>query len=176
LRLSPTDASRLLTVPPALIAPRGVLYSAPMRKIAFSGACAAFAVALVALPASATDLPLNSPTVVNGIAGVCTGIGDEAQRDPRWAAYSVKIVFAGKGGQFLTDADVTVSRDGKDLFNGFCGGPWLLLKLPAGRYHITGVLDGQHAETSVIAPATGQGRAILRFLASGGAISAEHKP
>jgi hypothetical protein len=125
---------------------------------------------------AAANLPLNSPTTVNGIQAVCTGIGDEAQRDARWATYPLKIVFAGKGGQWVTDADVTIARDGKDLMAAHCGGPWLLVKVPAGRYRITGIMDGQTAETNAFAPATGQGRAILRFPDSGGAISPQHQP
>lgn len=147
-----------------------------MKTFVLCSACAALAAALSGVSASAaTNVPLNAPTSINGVETVCTGIGEDAQRDARWASYPLKIVFAGKGGQFVTDADVTISRNGKDLVSVHCGGPWLLLKLPAGRYRITGVLEGQSAETSAFAPAIGQGRAILRFLNSGGAISVEHK-
>lgn len=148
-----------------------------MKIMSHRGVCAALAVALFgAAPAvAAANLPLNSPTTVEGVEAVCTGIGEDAQRDARWAAYPLKIVFAGKGGQFVTDADVTVSKDGKDLASVHCEGPWVLVKVPAGRYRITGLLEGQNAQTNAFAPATGQGRVILRFPNSGGAISAEHK-
>lgn len=148
-----------------------------MKIMSHRGVWAALAGALFgAAPAlAATNLPLNSPTTVNGIETACTGIGDEAQRDARWAAYPLKIVFAGKGGQFVTDADVTLSKDGKDLVSVHCEGPWVLAKVPAGRYRITGVLEGQSAEAKAFAPATGQGRIILRFPNSGGVISPDHK-
>lgn len=148
-----------------------------MKILSHRSVSAALAGALLgAVPAfAATNLPLNSPTTVSGVDTVCTGIGDEAQHDARWAAYPLKIVFAGKGGQFVTDADVTVSKDGKDVVSVHCEGPWVLVKIPAGRYRITGALEGQNAQANAFAPATGQGRVILRFPNSGGTISADHK-
>lgn len=147
-----------------------------MKTMLLCGTTAVIAAALLGAPAfSATNVPLNSPTTVNGIDTVCTGIGDSAENDARWAAYPLKIVLAGKGGQYLADADVTLTRDGKDVVSVHCGGPWVLVKVPAGRYRITGVIEGQSAETNAFAPASGQGRAILRFTDRGGAISPEHK-
>lgn len=147
-----------------------------MRNVLRRGAHAAIVIALLGAPAlAATAIPLNTPTTVNGIEAVCTGIGDEAQRDERWKTYPLKIVLAGKGGQFVADADVTLSQSGKDVVSVHCEGPWVLVKVPAGRYRITGALDGITAETDADAPASGQGRAILRFPNEGGAISVEHK-
>lgn len=148
-----------------------------MKTISRRGVYAALAAALISAVSAfaATNLPLNSPTTVSGVEAVCTGIGEEAQRDARWAAYPLKIVFAGKGGQFVADVDVTVSKGGKDVVSVHCEGPWVLVKVPAGRYRITGMLDGQNTEANAVAPASGQGRVILRFPNSGGAISADHK-
>lgn len=149
-----------------------------MKTIFRRGRRAALAIALVgASPTlAAPNLPLNAPTPINGIETVCTGIGDDAQHDARWDAYPLKIVFAGKGGQWVTDADVTITQDGKDVLSVHCSGPWLLAKVAAGQYRITGVLEGQSAAANAIAPATGQGRVILRFPNAGGAISPQHQP
>lgn len=39
--------------------------------------------------------------------------GTEPTRpDPRWVPYDIKIVLAGKGGQYLGDANITVSKSG----------------------------------------------------------------
>ena len=122
-----------------------------------------------------TDIPLDKPTTVDGVEVVCTGIGDSAH-DPRWAAYPLKIVFAGKGGQFVTDVDVTISHDGKALMTAHCGGAWMLAKLAPGRYELGGVLDNENASTKAVVSAKGQGRAILRFPGEGGTISPQHKP
>jgi hypothetical protein len=118
---------------------------------------------LAAVPAFAlTDLPMDKPTTVAGIETVCTGVGSSGS-DPRWAAYPLKVVVSGKGGVFLADADLTVARDGKRLLAVHCGGPWLLLKLPAGHYSVTAVVSGQSASTTAVVPASGQGRAVLRL-------------
>lgn len=130
---------------------------------------------LLSLPAlAAPSLPLNKPTTVDGITTVCTGIGEEHQNDPRWSAFPLKIVFAGKDGQWVTDADISITRDGTGLLDVHCGGPWLLVKLPAGRYRVAGQMDGQRYTEKAFAPRKGQGRVILRFPNSGGVTSAEH--
>ena len=109
------------------------------------------------------DLPMDTPTTVSGIESVCTGIGSTAQSDPRWAAYPLKVEVVGKNRHYLADADLMVAQGGKQLLAVHCGGPWLLLKLPAGRYSISGILSGETATAGAVAPATGQSRAILRF-------------
>lgn len=136
--------------------------------------CGALALAFAASAAAAPNLPLNRPVTVSGIRTVCTGIGENRQTDPRWKAYPLKIVFAGKSGQWVTDGDVKISQHGRQIFAAHCTGPWLLVKLPAGRYRVSGLLDGQRDATKAFAPRTGQGRVILRFPKSGGATSAEH--
>jgi hypothetical protein len=134
-------------------------------------ACTAAAIAQM------SGLPMNTPTTVNGTELVCTGIGDTAQKDPRWASYPLRIEIVGKGGQWLADADITVAKDKSQLFAVHCGGPWLLAKLPAGAYQISATLaQGGSATTKAYVKTSGQGRAILRFPDAGGALSSQDKP
>lgn len=149
-----------------------------MKTMIRCGGYAALAVALIgaAQAFAATNLPLNSPTTVNGIDAACTGIGEDAQQDARWTAYPLRIETTGKDGQWLADDDVSITRDGKDVVGVHCGGPWVLLKLPAGAYRVTGVLNGQSTEAKALVPASGQSRVILRFPKAGGAISPQHQP
>lgn len=149
-----------------------------MKTIIRCGGYAALAAALIgAAPVfAATALPLNSPTMVNGIDAACTGVGDDVQQDARWTAYPLKIETTGKDGQWLADADVSITRNGKDVVSVHCGGPWVLLKLPAGSYRVTAVLDGQSTEAKALVPASGQGRVILRFPNTGGTTSPQHQP
>jgi hypothetical protein len=127
-----------------------------------------------AYAAGLTDIPLNTPTMVDGIEAVCTGVGSSAH-DPRWPAYPLKIVFAGKGGQFTTDVDVTISGKSGKVMSAHCGGPWLLVKVPSQRYLIYGDLAGQRTTTKAFPSAKKQGRVILRFVNEGGAITPGHK-
>lgn len=134
----------------------------------------AIVLALAAPAFAAPHLPLNRPVKVSGITAVCTGVGENRQNNPRWKSYPLKIVYAGKEGQWVTDGEVQISRRGRQIFAAHCFGPWLLVKLPAGRYRIAGQLEGQHYATKAFSPQTGQGRVILRFPKSGGTTSAEH--
>jgi len=97
---------------------------------------------------SATKLPFDTPTMVDGMEAVCTGIGQDSRADPRWNAYPLKIVLAGEGGQYLGEADVNVAAEGETMMDVRCGGPWVLFNLESGRYTITAKINGNTA-TSV---------------------------
>lgn len=130
-----------------------------MRFVAPAIVAAAFGVT----PAFAiTDIPMDTPTTIGGVETVCTGIGDKAS-DPRWKTYPLKLIIAGNKGQYLGDADITVSSGGTTLAEMHCGGPWLLFKLQPGRYHFAGKLEGKDAAADAVVPAKGQARAALRF-------------
>jgi hypothetical protein len=121
-------------------------------------------------------LPFDTPTMVDGVEAVCTGIGQDSRADPRWNAYPLKVVLAGEGGQFLGAADVNVAAQGETRMDVRCGGPWVLFKLEPGRYAITAKINGNTAKSIANVSSAGQGRIILRFPAVGGAISPEHEP
>jgi len=95
------------------------------------------ALAVMAGPALAGSLPMDQPITLNGIETVCTGIGDEAMHDPRWPAYPIRVEFSNGGAQYLSGAHfVLKDADGKALTSLDCDGPWVLLKLPAGKDYI----------------------------------------
>lgn len=75
----------------------------------------------------------DTPTTVNGVETVCTGVGS-AKDDPRWAAYPVKIVIANTSGQNLAAMQVSLTSGGKPVVQTICDAPWILFKLPAGKY------------------------------------------
>ncbi|MDE2181898.1 MAG: hypothetical protein KGJ78_02630 [Alphaproteobacteria bacterium] len=120
-------------------------------------------VCLAGSPAFAiTDLPMDTPTTVGGVELVCTGIGDKAD-DPRWKSYPLKLILAGKAGQYVSDADVTVTSGGKTVSEIHCGGPWILFKLSPGRYHFAGTMEGTTAATDAVVSASKKSLAVLRF-------------
>jgi hypothetical protein len=110
-------------------------------------------------------LPLDEPTIVGGVDLACTGIGDEAQTDPRWRAYPIRVEFAGGTGQYLGDATLTLlDESGAPVFIVTCNGPWILLKLPPGKHRVTAAVAGAASRTETLTvPATGQARAVIRF-------------
>ena len=83
----------------------------------------------------------DTPTTINGVEVVCTGVGS-AKDDPRWSAYPVKIVLATTGGANLANAHVSIAKGGKEVAGVDCDAPWILFKPPAGSYTATATLIG----------------------------------
>jgi hypothetical protein len=139
----------------------------------YAGALLAAAM-INALPQAQAQTPNalvpDTPTAVNGTEVVCTGVGFDARQDPRWSAYPLKVEIAGRGGQYLGEVQVVVIKDGRNVVEVDCGGPWVLFKLPAGRYEVRATNQGRTVSSSAYVPASGQGRIILRFPETGGAL------
>ena len=130
----------------------------------------AFLFATILLPAAglAQSLALDDsqPMMVNGVETVCTGTTTDVRDDPRWRAYSLRLEFTGKDGQYLGDETVNVSGNGHSV-SVHCGGPWVLMKLPSGSYKVSAdVADAGHQDVTVRAP----GRVIVRFPHAGGEV------
>ena len=137
----------------------------PYQSHRFAKFCVGFAF-LCASPAFAQQedrLALDAPTHIAGIESVCTGVGLDARQDPRWSNYSLKVEIAGPGGQYLGDEHLVLRQSGKDLLALTCVGPWILFQLPAGRYEVEARVGNQTVSSAAFAPASGQGRVILRF-------------
>jgi hypothetical protein len=127
--------------------------------------CVGFAF-LCASPAFAQQgdrLTPDAPAQIAGVESVCTGVGLDARQDPRWSNYSLKVEIAGPGGQYLGDEHLVLRQAGKDLLALTCDGPWVLFQLPAGRYEVEARVGNQRVSSAAFAPASGQGRIILRF-------------
>lgn len=113
---------------------------------------------------SATFMPSDRPVDIDGIEMACTGIGDEAQSDPRWKAFPVRIEFAGGNAQYLADVEASLfDAAGRQLARVRCDSPWLLVKLPPARYRVQGTYRSQVRSANFMAPKKGQARIIVRF-------------
>lgn len=110
-------------------------------------------------------MAMDRPVAFGDVETVCTGIG-EAKDDPQWASYPIRIEFSNAAAQYLSGAHVVLSRGGQQIADLNCLGPWVLLKGPAGAYHVSATIDGASAKP-VTAPfelGTGkQKRIVLRF-------------
>jgi hypothetical protein len=96
------------------------------------------AVTLMATQALAMQ---DTPTSINGVDTVCTGVGS-AKDDPRWKGYPVKIVLATTGGADLANAHISLAKGGQTLVETDCDAPWVLFKAPPGQYTATATLIG----------------------------------
>ena len=83
----------------------------------------------------------DTPTTMNGVETVCTGVGS-AKDDPRWKGYPVKIVLATTGGADLANAHITLAKGGQTVVETDCDAPWVLFKAPPGKYTATATLIG----------------------------------
>ncbi|HEY5048827.1 MAG TPA: hypothetical protein VII49_12495 [Rhizomicrobium sp.] len=125
--------------------------------------------ALAALPAFAQgSIAMDQPVTIGAVDTVCTGIGDDAQHDPRWLAYPVRIEFSNGGAQYLSGAHVELSTaSGQPLAALDCAGPWVLFKLGPGHYKVNATLTGQQgggtSSATFSPPEKGQKRVVLGF-------------
>ena len=104
-------------------------------------AVAAFSTLTTVMLTSQALAVQDTPTTINGVEAVCTGVGS-AKDDPRWSAYPVKIVLATTGGANLANAHVSLTKGGKEVAGVDCDAPWILFKPPAGSYTATATMIG----------------------------------
>ena len=126
--------------------------------------------ALAALAATQALAVQDTPTSINGVETVCTGVGS-AKDDPRWKAYPVKIVLATTGGADLANAHITLTKGGQPVVETDCDAPWVLFKAPAGQYSATASLiggSGQSRSASFSISGSGQKEVTILFKAPSG--------
>jgi hypothetical protein len=113
--------------------------------------------------AAADPLPMDSPVTMGSVETVCTGVGS-GKDDPRWASYPVKVEFSNGGAQFLSGAHVKLAgASGKTMAELDCSGPWVLFKLPRGKYNVSATIDNVTHSASFSPPDHGQKRVELQF-------------
>ncbi len=125
------------------------------------------AVAVVAIGSAAPALSqvpsdeASAPLLQNGVEYLSGGIGEDQVAAMRQLAsqYSLSVMVAAKSGAYLSDVDVSIaSAKGKNVLSVRTDGPYLLVRLPAGRYRVT-VQSGQANQTrDVTVPTHGTAR------------------
>jgi len=100
----------------------------------------------------------------DGVTYMCSGIG-ESKGDPRTAEFPMKIVFATNSSALYSDVNVTVSDEasGKSVFDVFCDGAWLLVKLPSGKYRVTATDQKHQARSCSMNIGSSQTQCVLRW-------------
>lgn len=113
------------------------------------------------------DSDLDRVKQAGNVQYACTGVGDEAQNDPRWTKFPAKLVFAVKSGDYLSDVAVKVAdaQSGEVVYQGGCKlGPWLVMDLPPGKYEVTAVAIGKQTKTTTLdVGAQGQSQQTIVF-------------
>jgi hypothetical protein len=141
-------------------------------KIMQATAAVLAAVALTSTAAlSAEQLESNQPKSIDGVETMCDGSSLNDRRDGDSRGYALRIEVIGKGGQYLGGETVTVKGSEYEIAV-TCKGPWVLMKLPAGSYHVSAdVPDAGHKEMNVRVSGRGQSVAMISFPNAGGEIT-----
>jgi hypothetical protein len=115
--------------------------------------------------------PPERPTMIDGVRVACDGVGSDERAKPEWEGYSLKLSFVGDKGQYLGNEMVNVTGNAHTIAL-HCEGPWALLDLPAGTYHVAAdVWNAGHRSFTAHVSGTGQHRVVVRFPAAGGQVA-----
>jgi len=135
-----------------------------MRLFLMAATAAGFALTTFMMAEEAVAVQ-DTPTTINGVETVCTGVGS-AKDDPRWSAYPVKIVLATTGGANLANAHVSIAKGGKELVGLDCDAPWVLARTAPGGYSASATLiggSGMSRTVNFTAPSSGQKEVTITF-------------
>ena len=96
--------------------------------------------------------------IYQGIAYATGGVGagEREKLEAMKTSFSLKLVFAAKGGPFLGDATVEIQDEsGNKVFEGRSDGPWFFLKLQPGSYRVRATNEGKTFEQKARVGETG---------------------
>jgi hypothetical protein len=86
----------------------------------------------------------------------CSGIGADEREAAEGIPHTVRLVFAQPDGHYLGGVETRLKdATGAEILAVTCPGPWVLLKLPDGRYEVTVSLHGV-TQSRAIAVSGGQ--------------------
>lgn len=123
---------------------------------------ALLALNLAAAPAQAQPQSVAPIPFISG--GVGTDEREAMTREAKTEGYNLKIVTAATGGAYLASVDVRIAdRQGAEVLHTAMDGPWLLVKLPAGRYTVVADDGTQKHTRTVNVPAAGTREVVLRW-------------
>jgi hypothetical protein len=140
-----------------------------MRIPLFAAFLAVPTFGIAAALAQGANLPDDVVTPVAGVDMLCAGTTMESREAWSSRGFALRLEFVGKGGQYLGDEDVTIT--GRD-FNAQvrCQGPWVLMDLPPGAYHVAAtVADAGNQEVDLTIAANARRISVMRFENAGGA-------
>jgi hypothetical protein len=113
-------------------------------------------------------LPAQSLTVQteHGIPYVSGGVSLQERQTLRQMSKddNVQLIFSAKNRDYLSDVAVRITdAKGHEVFNTVTQGPWLMMKLPAGQYHILATTKGHAQGTTFAVPSSGRSKTYLTW-------------
>ncbi|AOI58385.1 carboxypeptidase regulator [Burkholderia diffusa] len=136
------------------------------RFAAAAALVAGFAVAAPGAYAQSDGLPAASQQ--GDVSYVSGGIGKDQSTafERNEAAWPLALRFTGKGGEYLADVHVRiVDGKGTELLATDARGPYMLVKLPPGRYTVHASYQGSDESRAVTVGAKGGAKAAFQWSA-----------
>lgn len=119
-------------------------------QIFFVFSFAAFLLWILAGSTSAQTSTENPPQIIRGtteqgLAYMTGGVGtDEREIMQSWGRdYNLKLAFAEMLGVYLSDVELWIEKDGREMVHATANGPWFYIKLPPGRYTVKATYEGE---------------------------------
>ncbi|WP_175754101.1 carboxypeptidase-like regulatory domain-containing protein [Burkholderia ambifaria] len=142
-----------------------------LRNVSRIAAAAALAAGLVGAAAGAyaqSDGPDGLPAASQqgDVSYVSGGIGKDQSTafEQSEAAWPLALRFTGPGGEFLADVHVRiVDAKGTEVLKTDARGPYMLVKLPPGRYTVHASYQGSDESRAVTVGAKGGAKAAFRW-------------
>lgn len=116
------------------------------------------ATAAPSAPAAPAPAPQAAEQKNDAVVVISGGIGDNgiAEMEKQQKNYSLKVVFSGEGGIYLSDVDVNINdTSGKMVTHTITQGPVLLARLKPGRYNLTASQNNKIKKVNITVPAKG---------------------
>ncbi|VVE28087.1 carboxypeptidase regulatory-like domain-containing protein [Pandoraea terrigena] len=98
------------------------------------------------------------PGSENGVSYITGGIGEDEVQAFRAAApqYNLRMTFASKAGNYLSDVDVTITAGaGRHVLAVRTEGPFLFVRIPAGAYRVSAHTPGISESRNIQVPTHG---------------------
>lgn len=142
----------------------GAALAAPWGALLVSAPAAAQAAAVSPVasappaPPAITDAPASAASAepvirtVGAISYACGGVGADEQQQlaDRKKQFNLGLLFTeGSGGEYLSDVEVRLMRDGHEVARFRTEGPRCLIKAPQGRYNVQATYNGQPKSMTV---------------------------
>lgn len=122
---------------------------------------------LLVTPALAQTTAFTLPESRSGdVSYISGGIGDEERNEIRMreADFNLKLLFSERDGSYLTGVDVLLlNTRGETVLETKGAGPFLLARVPAGRYTVKLSANGKVQQGKLSVGAKGKKQAVYRW-------------
>ncbi|MCC4117785.1 carboxypeptidase regulatory-like domain-containing protein [Aromatoleum toluclasticum] len=116
-----------------------------MKQLPIIATLLTLAISLPGQPAAAQDAALQQGEF-QGVPYLSGGVSLEEREQLFFTAadYNLRLLFAEKGGSYLSDTEVVVTtRDGRKVLELIAQGPFVFARLPAGEYRVAATNAGK---------------------------------